>query len=486
MTPYSAQWIEEDDIVAVSDVLRGTHLTQGPAIEKFEKALEAYLGVKHVIAVSNGTAALHLAILALKEILGAHRIRGFVPPITFAASLNCLWYIGGSASLVDVDSLTGQMTPQTLAAALLKATMETPRAMGEKWVIIPVSLQGRPLDYDGLKRVADKYDAVLVEDAAHAMGGYYTFKGEKCKMGGCAHTFAATTSFHAVKQLCMGEGGAVMTNDDAFAAKIRLLRSHGIVRPGRPSDPSWYYEQVDLGYNFRLTDMQCALGFRQLGKLDSRLERRHALACRYEQVFEQKPFADYLSFAPRLPGHAYHLYVVHFSSEEIRNSALEFLKTRDYLSQVHYTPLYHFPYHRVRLNGDFFPGAEQYFRGALSIPLFPKMTDAQQDGVIDALREFLLGLPKPIISSDEIEIDGVKKICVKMNIQPRKVSPKINEGEEDFERDAWMVGGGNISKIVIDKPCRAFIGKKGIGYVKKSPLASYNLDGAGESLRGMN
>lgn len=385
--PYSTQWIEEDDIAAVAAVMRGTHLTQGPSVDKFEKALAAYLGVKHVVAVSSGTGALHLAVLGLiKSFPSWTTVRGFVPPITFAATLNCFWYTGSKATLVDVDPKTGHMTPETLEASL-KAT---PRQMNEKRVVIAVSLQGRPLDYVGLKAVADRYDAVLVEDAAHAMGGSYMAEGKKYMMGGCGHTFASIGSFHAVKQLSMGEGGSVMTNDDTLAERIRLLRSHGIQRPGRKEDPSWYYEQVELGYHFRTNDMACALGFSQLGKLDERLAMRTRIAERYDAAFAQAPFKGKIWFVPHQMGHAYHLYVIHFSSSLIRDAAQSFLKEKyDIFSQIHYTPLYRFPYHQQKLGEMKLSGAEAYFKGCLSIPIFPRMSDEQQTGVIDALAEFV-------------------------------------------------------------------------------------------------
>lgn len=387
MIAYSTQWIEQDDIDAVAEVMRGTHLTQGPAVEKFEKALAEYLGVKHVVAVSSGTGALHLGVLAIIKTLPQWMtVRGFVPPITFAATLNCFWYTQSKATLVDVDALTGQMTPQTLEAAF----QSVPRQKNEKWIVMPVSLQGRPMDYVGLKEVADRYDAILLEDAAHAMGGTYTVGDKPYKMGGCAHTYAAIGSFHAVKQLSMGEGGAVMTNDDALAEKVRLLRSHGIHRPGRKEDPSWYYEQVELGYHFRTNDMACALGLSQLKKLDARLEMRQKIATRYDEAFSKPPFTGKMRIEPGGQGHAYHLYVVHFANSLIRDAAQTYLKEKkNIFSQIHYVPLYRFPYHEQKLGKMTLPGAEAYFQGTLSIPIFPKMTEAQQDEVINALGEFV-------------------------------------------------------------------------------------------------
>jgi perosamine synthetase len=384
MIPYSQQFVEADDQQAVLQALTSSHLTQGPATEAFEKALAAYLGVKHVVAVASGTAALHLVTLHLSQQGGS--LRGFVPPITFAATLNCLWYVGAQGTLVDVDPLSGQMTPATLEAAL----SSTPRAAGERWVVFPVSLQGRPLDYAGLRAVAERYDALLVEDAAHAMGGYYTSGGSKRMMGGCADTYAAITSMHALKQLCAGEGGAVITNDDALAATARLMRSHGIVRPGRAGEPAWHYEQVALGLHYRISDIHCALGLSQLRKLDSRQLQRHQLALRYDAAFASVPFAGRLRTLGSAQGHAYHLYVVHLPSSAQRDAAQEALKKSGFFTQIHYTPLYRFPYHRQRLaDASALPGAEAYFAGTLSIPLSPQLSYADQDRFLAAFADFL-------------------------------------------------------------------------------------------------
>jgi dTDP-4-amino-4,6-dideoxygalactose transaminase len=402
MMPYSKQWIEEDDITAVADVMRSGFLTQGPTIERFEKAFAQYLGVKHVVAVASGTAAMHLAIVSLKKLWNDAPIRGFVPPMTFAATLNCFWYAGAEATFVDVDAMTGQMTPATLQAAFESELKKTSRDKNEKWIVMPVSMDGRPLDHAGLKAVADRYGATIVEDVARAVGGSYkednnaAASGALCgvsstvtyKMGSCAHSFAATASFHSIKQLCLGEGGALMTNDDELAAKVRLLRSHGIVRPGRKEDPAWYYEQVDLGFHYRISDMHCALGLSQLKKLDARNERRSELARRYDEAFSKKPFAGRVWFAPTQVGHAHHLYIIHFENSKVRDAAWEFLKARGIGSQIQ-VPLYKFPYNEKRMGKFSLPGAEAYCEGMLFIPLFPQMTNEEQNQIVDLLSEFL-------------------------------------------------------------------------------------------------
>ena len=198
-----------------------------------------------------------------------------------------------------------------------------------------------------------------------------------------------------------------MTNDDALAAGVRLLRSHGIVRPGRKSDPAWYYEQTDLGFHYRITDIQCALGLSQLKKLDTRHNRRQELARCYDEAFSHEPFADTISIAKNVEGHAYHLYPIHFTNEEIRNAAHEFLKAKGFLTQVHYIPLNRFPYHKARLGEVKLPGADAYYCGALSIPIFAKMTDEQQAQVIDALKEFCMGL-KMGFSDAKVSVRQIK------------------------------------------------------------------------------
>lgn len=383
--PYARQWIDEDDIAAVTAALRADFLTQGPTIAEFEAALATATGARHAVAVSSGTAALHLSALALG--LGPGRT-GLTSPITFAASANCFLYAGAEAAFVDVDAHSGLMAPAALDAELTRRSA----AGGKPGVVVAVSLAGRAADLPALAKVCARHAWTLVEDAAHSFGATYRDDGSVYRSASCAHTQAAILSFHPVKHICTGEGGAVLTNDDALAAHVRRLRTHGIERPAPEKNPAgegaWFYEQVELGYHYRLTDLQAALGLSQLRKLPRFLERRRTLARRYAEILAGEPFARILR-APVFDGeHAYHLYVVHFRSPEDRRAAYEHLAAAEIRAQVHYIPVYRHPYYRERYGEQPLPGAEAFYSGCLSLPLFPAMTDAEQDRVIAALADF--------------------------------------------------------------------------------------------------
>ncbi len=378
MLSYSRPFIEKDDLAAVSKVLRSTHLTQGPATAAYERALEKYLGVEHVVSLSSGTAALHLAVLAEEPDKNTY---GFVPPITFSATLNAFWYCGVKNVLpIDVDSLTGLVTPVTLEASLKKAPASA------KKIAIPVSLQGRPLDYVRLAAVAKKYHCTLIEDAAQALGGFYASGRGIYKCGSCAHTVSATASTHAVKQLCTGEGGFYATNDPARAARVRLLRSHGIVAD--PAHPGHYAHQIALGYNFRLTEIQAALGLSQLKKLDCRLALRERLASAYDAALSAPFFRPHLQIVPRPTGHALHLYVVLLRDEATRDAAIEFFQAHGVVVRAHHTPLNRMPYHAAHLRRLPTPGAEAYYARCLSLPLFPQLTLAELERQVRLLHQF--------------------------------------------------------------------------------------------------
>jgi len=383
--PYARQSIDESDIAAVSAVLRSDFVTQGPAIEAFESALARATGAKHAIAVSSGTAALHLVCLGLN--LGPGQT-GVTSPITFAASANCFRYAGASVAFTDVNPKDGLMD----ATSLRDRLAELHRVGEPPGVVIAVSLAGRAPDLPGLAAVCAEFGWSLVEDAAHALGGEYAASGQRFRCGSCAHTRASILSFHPVKHICTGEGGAILTNEDALAARLRRLRSHGMEKP-RPiaSDDQrggWYYEQVELGYHYRLTDIQAALGSSQLQRLPVFLERRRARAQRYASDLFAAPFSRVLEATPFSEGHAYHLYVVRFRSAALRRAAFDFLAERRIGSQVHYIPVYRHPDFRQLLSDITRPGAEAYYTGCLSLPLFPDMSDADQDRVIEALRAF--------------------------------------------------------------------------------------------------
>jgi UDP-4-amino-4,6-dideoxy-N-acetyl-beta-L-altrosamine transaminase len=383
--PYGRQWIDEEDIAAVAAVLRSDFVTQGPAIAEFEAALAAVTGARHAVVVSSGTAALHLTCLALG--LGPGRT-GITSPITFAASANCFFYAGASAGFGDVDATTGLMSP-----AALQAELERRSAAGDPpGIVIAVSLAGRVSDLPALAAICGRHGWTLVEDAAQSLGARYRGGEVVHASASCAHTRAAILSFHPVKHICTGEGGAVLTNDEALAARVRRLRTHGIERPAvgtsGVAEGGWFYEQLELGYHYRLTDIQAALGTSQLRRLPLFLERRREIARRYAAELSAEPFARVLRAPAFDPDHSYHLYVVHFASSGLRRAAYDFLATRNIRAQVHHIPVYRHPWYRARLGAITLPGAEAWYAGCLSLPVFPAMTDADQARVIAALAEF--------------------------------------------------------------------------------------------------
>lgn len=380
--PYASQWIDEADIRSVVEVLKSDFLTQGPAVERFETALAETVGAKHAVVVSSGTAALHLACLGLG--VGSGKM-GITSPITFAASANCILYCGGELAFADVDPRSGLMDPVSLEAELSRQAASGARP----GVVVAVSLAGKPADLPGLKRHCDRFGWRLLEDAAHSLGAVYDSGGARVGSGSCRHSDAAIFSFHPVKHICAGEGGAILTNDGEMAARIRSMRSHGIVRSGNDGSPPWHYEQIELGHHYRMTDMQAALGFSQLKKLPAFLKRRRELARRYTEAFSAEPFRTAF-FSPAADDqHAWHLYVVHFAESRMRRRAFEFLASIGIHAQVHYIPVYKHPYHRSLVGDLVMDGAETYYAGCLSLPLFPRMTDSDQDRVINALARFL-------------------------------------------------------------------------------------------------
>ena len=370
---YSKQTIDDSDIQAVTEVLRSDFVTQGPQITAFEEALKRYLNVKHAIAVSNGTSALHLAYLALN--LKDYEV--FTTPITFAATSNMLHEMGAHIHFTDVDPITGIMDTNSLETHLEQTDPLKPKA------IVPVSLQGIPADLPTIYKLAKRYNAKVIEDAAHSLGGEYTYSGEKYKSASCAHSDLATLSFHPLKTICCGEGGAVTTNDDHLAEQIRLLRSHGL-----KSSPNTYMrKQVAWGFNYRMTDMQAALGVSQLKRISFFLGRRRSLAHRYAEILGHKPYCDHIQITPLCDGSSYHLFVIHFKHLQARDFAYRFLKENGIETQVHYVPLYKFELYKEMLGDMHLPGAEAYYEGCLSIPIYPNLTQEDQDYVLEILSQ---------------------------------------------------------------------------------------------------
>ena len=379
--PYGRQTIEDDDIAAVAEALKADFLTTGPAGEAFERAFAETVGAKHALACANGTAALHLAMLALDVQPGEVVI---APSITFLATANCARYVGADVVFADVDPDTGLMTPATLADALERVGGRRLRA------VLPVHLRGDAADLPGLEALARDAGAVLVEDAPHALGTTMRFGNTAEAVGDVRHSAMATFSFHPVKTIATGEGGMVTTNDPELAERLRTLRSHGMVRP--PGADPWWYEMPEPGFNYRLPDILCALGQSQLAKLPRFAARRRALAAAYAQALG--PLAPLVRPAaqPSWSDPVLHLMIVLIDFEAAgrsRREVVEALKARGVGSQVHYIPVHRQPYYR-KLYGELeLPGAEAWYARCLSLPLYPGMADGDVAKVVGALREAL-------------------------------------------------------------------------------------------------
>jgi UDP-4-amino-4,6-dideoxy-N-acetyl-beta-L-altrosamine transaminase len=379
--PYGRQTIEDDDISAVVEALKSDFLTTGPRVEAFETAFAETVGARCAVACSNGTAALHLAMLALEvqpdEVVIA-------PSITFLATANCARYVGAEVVFADVDPLSGLMTPETLAEALTRVGDRKLRA------VLPVHLRGDAADLPGLADLANGAGAVLVEDAPHALGTTMTFGNVAERVGDARHSAMATFSFHPVKTIATGEGGMVTTNDPALAERLRIMRSHGMIRP-EGSDP-WWYEMPEPGFNYRLPDILCALGLSQLAKLPRFAARRRALAKTYEAALA--PLAPVVRIAarPAWSDPVLHLMCVLIDFEATgmtRRQVVDALREKGVGTQVHYIPVHRQPYYRARYGELSLPGAEGWYDHCLSLPLYPDMADEDVPKVAEALKAVL-------------------------------------------------------------------------------------------------
>lgn len=381
MIPYGRQDISEADIEAVVEVLRSDYLTQGPAVARFEDEVARHCGATHAVAVNSGTSALHLACLALGV---GPEDRVWTSAITFAASANCAAYCGARVDFVDIDAQTWNMSPAALAAKLERAR----RANALPKVVIPVHLGGQPCDMPAIHALAREYGFRVIEDASHALGA--TVDGRP--VGDGRHGDITVFSFHPVKVITTAEGGMAVTNDAAQANAMRLLRSHGITREAaeltRPAEGPWYYEQVALGFNYRLTDLQAALGRSQLARLASFLAARERLARRYDELLAGLPLARPHRDAGRTS--AWHLYVVRLRLDRLARSHLqvfEGLRAAGIGANLHYIPVYRQPYYaRMGFEPSDFPEAERYYAEAISLPLHPRLADAEQAHVAATLR----------------------------------------------------------------------------------------------------
>lgn len=384
MIPYGRQHITEDDIAAVTAVLRSDYLTQGPAVPTFEQAVAAHCGVAHAIAVSNATAALHIACLALE--VGPGDLV-WTTPITFVASANCALYCGAEVDFVDIDARTWNLDVEALAVKLAQAASagRLPK------VVVPVHLCGQPCDMAAIHALAQQYGFKVIEDASHAIGGRYRDE----PIGNCRYSDITVFSFHPVKIITTGEGGMALTADAELARRLNLLRSHGITRDPeqmtQASDGPWYYQQVTLGFNYRMTDIQAALGLSQMQQLTAAVAQRHALAQRYDQLLADLPLQLPWQHSDAYSG--LHLYVVRLQLSAIGRShrqVFELLRADGILVNLHYIPVYRQPYYqRFGYSGASFPQAEQYYAEAITLPMYPQLTAAEQDFVCDRLRQHL-------------------------------------------------------------------------------------------------
>jgi UDP-4-amino-4,6-dideoxy-N-acetyl-beta-L-altrosamine transaminase len=382
--PYSRQWINEKDIEAVIDVLKSDWLTQGPVIEKFERAVAEYCGVKYAVAVSSGTAALHIACLAAG--LNTDDIL-WTSPNTFVASSNCALYCGARPDFVDIDPRTYNMDVDALEVKLSSAekTGSLPK------IVIPVHFAGQSCEMERIFSLGQRYGFTIIEDACHAIGGSY--KG--VRIGSCKFSDMTVFSFHPVKIITTGEGGMVLTNNESLYQRLILLRTHGITRDTfcmeDASDGDWYYQQIELGMNYRVTDIQASLGLSQFRRIDKFVTRRNELAERYNNALFDLP----LTLPCQHPDtySAFHLYVVRLKLNELektRKMIFDLLRQKRIGVNVHYIPVHTQPYYR-RLGFSFgqFPESERYYEEAITLPLFPLMTKEEQDYIITALREVL-------------------------------------------------------------------------------------------------
>ena len=376
--PYGRQSINKEDIQAVTDVLQSDFLTQGPVVPKFENAIAQYCDVKYAFAVNSATSALHIACLAL-DVRPGDVV--WTSPISFVASANCAMYCGANIAFVDIDAKTYNMCPQKLEQKLIQARKDG--ALPK--VVIPVHLCGQSCDMQAIYKLSREYGFSIIEDASHAIGGKYLDK----PVGNCQYSQITVFSFHPVKIITTGEGGMAVTNDPEIGAKMARLRSHGITRDTqfmtKEPDGPWYYEQLELGYNYRMTDIHAALGLSQFNKLDEFVTERHQIAKRYDSLFKDidvmAPYQNENNYS------AFHLYVIrmrHDKKNISRNEMFNRLRNNGIGVNLHYIPIYRQPYYaKIGYQPADYPESEKYYAEAISLPIFPGLTALQQKEVVE-------------------------------------------------------------------------------------------------------
>ncbi len=381
MIPYGKHLVDDDDIDAVVDVLRNQFLTQGTVVPQFEQALCEYTGAKHCVAVNSATSGLHVACLAAGVVAGD---LVWTVPNSFVASANCALYCGASIDFVDIDPLTRNIDISALAIKLQHAANQNRLPK----VLIVVHFSGLSCDMQSIRNLTQMYSIVLIEDAAHGLGGSY----QQSKIGSCAYSDMAVLSFHPVKSITSAEGGAVLTNQSQFHEKFKLFAKHGVTK-----DPSqyqgenhgpWYYQQLELGYNYRLSDMQAALGLSQLKKLDTFIQKRSEIAKLYDKQLANLPLK--LPCVDPQSQSAWHLYMVELTQHD-RQDVYQQLHDKGVGVNVHYIPIHLHPfYQQLGFKQGDFPLSEHFYQNALTLPLFPSLTDGEQTKVIEALYEVLV------------------------------------------------------------------------------------------------
>ena len=373
---YGRQWIDEDDIQAVAETLRSDFITCGPKVDEMERELESYTGAKYAVAVSNGTAALHCACIAAGVGPGDEVI---TTPITFAASANCALYVGARPVFADINPETYNIDPASIREKITDKTK----------AVVAVDFTGQAVEYDEIRKICDERNLVFIEDAAHSLATRYNGK----QVGSLADM--TTFSFHPVKTITGGEGGAILTNNESLYKKLMLARTHGIARDielmeDLPHEGSWYYEQVSLGYNYRLTDFQAALINSQLKKLDRFKLRRQEIVDRYNKAFEDIPEIIIQQEIPESDT-CRHLYVIRLDLDKLKSTRREFfdaMSAEGVQPQIHYIPTYWFPYYRrLGYKKGLCPNAERIYEGIMSIPLYPKMLEEDVEDVISAIKK---------------------------------------------------------------------------------------------------